>query len=194
MATWTYEYSLDPRGSVESGEVVAENEDEARRKVRILLATARLPQGIKLANLTTQRAAEAKARSARMRILLHTIAAHHAWLKGEADGERANLRLANLAGVSLRRMDLSDAEMTEADLSGADLRGALLRRARLSRANLEGANLTGADLREVDLSDADLRNADLSDADLTGADLWRANLMGARISPQALHRALQCRK
>jgi uncharacterized protein YjbI with pentapeptide repeats len=31
-------------------------------------------------------------------------------------------------------------------------------------------------------------------ADLTGADLWRANLIGVCIAPDALHKALQCRK
>jgi uncharacterized protein YjbI with pentapeptide repeats len=46
-----------------------------------------------------------------------------------------------------------------------------------------------ADLSEADLSDADLRGTNLS-----GADLWRANLIGACISPEGLHKALQCRK
>ena len=56
------------------------------------------------------------------------------------------------------------------------------------------SNLAKADLSEADLSDADLRNADLRGADLAVADLWRANLIGVCITPDALHKALQCRK
>ena len=41
---------------------------------------------------------------------------HRAWLRGEADGSRANLRMAYLSGAYL----------SGANLSGADLRGALV--------------------------------------------------------------------
>ena len=179
MATWAYEFQIAPREPVERGELTASSEDEARRKLRVLLRAPRLPPGTKLVDLSAQKEAAATKRAAKLRGLLRVIAAHHAWLKGEAEGERANL---------------SNAEMREADLSGCDLQHANLRRASLAGANLQDANLAKADLSEADLSDADLRNADLRGADLTGADLWRANLIGVCITPDALHKALQCRK
>jgi Pentapeptide repeats (8 copies) len=194
MATWGYEFKLDPRGPFERGELTAGSEAEARRKLRVLLAAPRLPLGTKLVNRTDEQAAAAATRSAKLRSLLRVIAAHHAWLKGQPDGERANLSRANLAGLNLHDADLSNAEMTEVGLSGCNLQRATLRRASLVRANLQDADLSKGDLREADLSDADLRNADLRGADLAGADLWRANLIGACIAPDALHRALQCRK
>lgn len=54
---------------------------------------------------------------------------HSLWVKGDPNGQRANL--------------------TGADLNGADLTGANLSRAYLSRANLTGANLTGANLTDT---------------------------------------------
>jgi len=74
---------------------------------------------------------------------------HGKWLRGESDGERANL---------------SEADLSEANLSGADLSGA-----DLSGANLSGANLSGANLSEADLSGANLSGANLSRANLSGA-------------------------
>jgi uncharacterized protein YjbI with pentapeptide repeats len=150
-----------------------------------------LPPGTRLINLSAEKEAAANQRSAKLRRLLRVIAAHRAWLKGEPDGARADLGRQNLAGLDA---NLSNAEMREADLSGCNLQRANLRRATLSGANLQDANLAKADLSESDLSDADLRNADLRGANLSGADLWRANLIGACISPEALHKALQCRK
>jgi uncharacterized protein YjbI with pentapeptide repeats len=194
MATGAYEIKLGPREPVERGELTANSEEEARRKLRVLLAAPRLPPGIRLVNLTAEKAAAATARSAKLRSLLRIISAHHAWLKGDADGQRADLSRSNYAGLNLHNADLSNAEMTKVDLSGCDLQRANLRRATLTGANLRNANLVKADLSEADLSDADLRNADLRGADLTGADLWRANLIGACITPEALHKALQCRK
>ena len=70
---------------------------------------------------------------------------HVKWLRGEPDGERANLRGANLRGANLR----------DANLRGANLRGADLRDANLRGANLRGANLRDANLRDANLSDAD---------------------------------------
>ena len=55
-------------------------------------------------------------------------------------------------------------EGNKADLRGADLRDANLGSADLSNANLRGADLSNADLRGADLRDADLRNADLTQA------------------------------
>jgi uncharacterized protein YjbI with pentapeptide repeats len=194
MATWAYEFQLAPREPVERGELSANTEDEARRKLRVLLAAPRLPAGTKLVNLSAEKVAAASQRSAKLRVLLRIVAAHHAWLKGEPEGERADLSRHNFAGLNLHDADLSNAEMREADLSGCDLQRANLRRANLAGANLQDANLVKANLSEADLSDADLRNADLRGADLAGADLWRANLLGACITPDALHKALQCRK
>ena len=94
---------------------------------------------------------------------------HQKWLNGEAGGERANLR-----GADLSRADLSGADLSRADLSGADLS-----RADLSEANLRGADLSRADLSRADLSGADLSNADLCGANLRGANLRGANLRGA---------------
>ena len=68
---------------------------------------------------------------------------HAKWIRGEDDGERADLR---------------DADLCYADLRGADLRGA----------DLCGADLRGADLRGADLCDADLCGADLHNANLRG--------------------------
>ena len=194
MATWTYEFKLAPREPVERGELTAASEDEARRKLRVLLAAPRLPPGTKLVNQTAEKAVAATQRSAKLRTLLRVIAAHHAWLKGEPGGTRADLSRSNFAGLNLHDTDLSNAEMTDSDFSGCNFQKANLRRASLARANLQDANLAKADLREADLSDADLRNADLRGANLEKADLWRANLIGTIISPEALHQALQCRK
>ena len=87
---------------------------------------------------------------------LKTIIDKHAkWLRGEEDGERA---------------DLCDADLCNANLRGADLRGA----------DLCGVDLRGADLCDADLCGADLRGADLCYANLCGADLFNANLRDAK--------------
>lgn len=194
MAKWAYEFQVAPREPVERGELDARSEEEARRKLRVLLAAPRLPPGTRLVNLSAEKASAASQRSAKLRMLLRVIAAHHAWLKGEPEGERADLGRRNLDGLNLHDADLSNGELREADLSGCNLQRANLRRANLAGANLQDASLAKADLSEADLSDADLRNADLRGTNLNGADLWRANLIGACISPDALHKALQCRK
>ena len=62
---------------------------------------------------------------------------HARWLRGEAEGRRA---------------DLSRADLSDADLSGADLRGADLRVAVLRDADLRGADLSRAVLRGADIS------------------------------------------
>ena len=90
---------------------------------------------------------------------------HAKWLRGEEDGERADLRNANLSSANLRSADLRNA-----NLSSADLRDA----------TLSSADLFNADLSSADLRDANLRNANLSSADLRGADLRNANLCGAK--------------
>ena len=91
---------------------------------------------------------------------------HKLWIKSNGnEGNRANLRGADLCGADLR-----EANLRGADLYGADLREANLRGADLYRANLCGADLRGADLCGADLYRANLRGADLCGADLRGAD------------------------
>ena len=139
--------------------------------------------------------------------LKDTLEKHFLWLEGDPNGERAdlrgadlseaNLRGANLSGAYLRGADLSEADLRGADLSeanlrGADLRGANLRGADLRGANLSGAYLSGAYLRGADLSgaylsEANLRGANLSEAYLRGADLSMANLRGANLRGADLH-------
>ena len=47
------------------------------------------------------------------------IAAHASWLANEPGGERADLRVANLAGANLRDANLAGATMADANLAGA---------------------------------------------------------------------------
>jgi hypothetical protein len=117
---------------------------------------------------------------------------HLKWLKGDAEGVRANLSGANLSsadlsganlsGADLRSANLSGANLSSADLSGANLSGANLSGANLSSADLSGANLSGANLSSADLSGANLRGANLSSANLSGANLSGANLRSANLS------------
>ena len=94
--------------------------------------------------------------------LKEALDAHAAWVRGEPEGKRANLRDADLRGANLRDANLRDADLRRANLSHhADLSHADLRRANLSGANLSGANLRGANLRGANLRDADLSGADL---------------------------------
>ena len=51
---------------------------------------------------------------------------HKDWLEGESDGERANLRCADLRCADLRGANLRDADLQGADLRDADLQGANL--------------------------------------------------------------------
>gem|GEM_PF-2253533 len=103
--------------------------------------------------------------------LKSVLAAHAAWLKGDASGKQADLLGANLHGADLLGANLHLADLLGANLHLADLLGA----------NLHGANLRGADLRGADLHLADLRGAILTCANLTGANLTGANLTGARL-------------
>ena len=112
---------------------------------------------------------------------------HAKWIRGEDDGERADLRDADLCYANLRGADLRGADLCGADLRGADLRGADLCDADLCNANLRGADLCDADLcnanlRDADLSGANLRGADLSGANLRDANLHNADLRGAHLS------------
>ena len=114
---------------------------------------------------------------------------HLKWLKSEDDGERADLRGANLQDASLqyadlRGADLRGANLQDASLQYADLRGANLRGANLQDASLQYASLQYADLRGANLQDASLQYADLRGANLQGASLQYADLRGAKISKE----------
>lgn len=200
MATKTFVYRLtfDQTQGSETGELIATDESDAKRQLRVKYVCTRLPED----TLLIEKPPEAKAgksndtstvKSAKARQLLHIMADHHVWLKNGKGGIRANLNRLNLAGLKIPRAALPHADIAEADLSFADLGKANLQNANLVRANLQGANLQGADLSGADLSDADLRDAVLTGAKLKGTDLWRANLIGCKISPKALHTALSCR-
>ena len=104
---------------------------------------------------------------------------HVLWFNNDPEGEKADLRWANLKGADLTDAYLYGANLYGADLRRADLRGANLRGADLTEAYLYGANLYGANLSEADLEGADLSGADLRWANLKGASLYGANLKGA---------------
>ena len=69
---------------------------------------------------------------------------HDLWLKGEDDGDHADLSYADLSYANLRSADLRYANLRYADLRYADLRSADLRSANLRYANLRYANLRSA--------------------------------------------------
>ena len=114
---------------------------------------------------------------------------HKKWLVSDPDGERADLRYANLRYADLRNADLRYANLRYADLRNADLRNANLRYADLRYADLRYADLRNANLRYADLRNADLRNADLRYADLRNADLRNADLRNADLSNADLRNA-----
>ena len=102
---------------------------------------------------------------------------HKLWLQTNGEqGERADLRSADLRSADLRSADLRSADLRYADLRSADLRYADLRSADLRCAVLSSADLSSADLRYADLRSAVLRYADLRSADLRYADLRCADL------------------
>jgi len=82
------------------------------------------------------------------------IKLHVLWSEGDAMGEIANFRGADLRKADLSGANLSEANLRGANLSEADLLGANLRKADLSGANLSEANLRGADLREANLRES----------------------------------------
>ena len=107
---------------------------------------------------------------------------HALWLNNDPEGEKADLRWANLTGADLKRAKLMWADLRGANLYKADLYKADLKGANLREADLKGANLYRADLRWANLNEADLRWANLNKADLWGADLWGADLSEAKIN------------
>jgi uncharacterized protein YjbI with pentapeptide repeats len=63
---------------------------------------------------------------------------HKLWLRTNGEqGERANLRYADLSSANLRSADLRYADLSSANLRSADLRSANLRYANLRSANLD---------------------------------------------------------
>jgi hypothetical protein len=74
---------------------------------------------------------------------------HGKWVRGEENGERADLRFANLRSANLSFANLSSADLSSADLSSADLSFADLSFADLSSADLSFADLSFANLRET---------------------------------------------
>ena len=99
---------------------------------------------------------------------------HKLWLKTNGEeGERADLRSADLSSADLRYADLRSADLRSADLRYADLSYADLRSANLSYADLSSANLRYANLSYADLSYADLSSANL---DFSAFPLWRGGL------------------
>ena len=89
---------------------------------------------------------------------------HFLWLKGDPNGERADLSWADLYGANLSGANLSMANLRGADLSMANLRGA----------DFYGADLCGAYLRKADLSMANLSEANLYGANFCGADFYES--------------------
>jgi hypothetical protein len=196
--TFVYRLTFDPAQGSETGEMLAANEADARRQLRVKYVCTHLPGDTLLIekpveDVTGHAHESVSVKSAKARQLLHIMADHHLWLKNGKGGKRANLTRLNLAGLKMPNAALPHADIAEADLSFADLAKANLQNVNLVRANLQGANLQGADLTGADLSDADLRDAVLTGAKLKGADFWRANLIGCKISPKALHMALSCK-
>ena len=73
-------------------------------------------------------------------VLNKTLERHQLWIETKGvQGERADLRVANLEGANLGGANLRYAKLGYANLIGANLIGA-----NLEGANLEGANLEGA--------------------------------------------------
>ena len=113
--------------------------------------------------------------------LKKVIELHVKWLNDESDGERANLKGANLSWANLEEANLSWANLSWANLKGANLSWANLEWANLEGANLSWANLKGANLEGANLSWANLEGANLEEANLSWANLKGANLKGANL-------------
>jgi uncharacterized protein YjbI with pentapeptide repeats len=118
---------------------------------------------------------------------------HALWLKNDPNGERADLRCANLRGIIFRGANLSGANLSGASLRDADLVYTNLRNTNLVYTNLRNANLSCANLSGSYLIDADLSASNLSSANLSGANLSGANLLNTILTGANLIDAdLQC--
>ncbi len=77
---------------------------------------------------------------------------HRKWVESDGkEGERADLREANLRGVNLHEANLQGAYMIKADLQEANLVGANLQEATPLGANFQGAVLRDANLQGTKL-------------------------------------------
>jgi hypothetical protein len=112
--------------------------------------------------------------------LAEILRLHSAYLRGEAEGRRADLGGADLGGANLGGADLRGANLYGADLYGANLYGANLRGADLGGADLYGANLSGANLRRANLGGANLGDETV----LPAGFVWKAYL--EELVPQLL--------
>ena len=74
---------------------------------------------------------------------------HKLWLIDHSDGQRADLRDADLLGADLRMANLWGADLRMADLRMANLLGAKLHETDFFGANLQRADLRGMDVREA---------------------------------------------
>lgn len=192
MIEYLYEVRFHPGGSLNTGELEAYDMKHAQRQLRVILGISQLPMETRIIEKHIVDAEQRKRNGERNRRLLRTLTAHHLWLQGDSDGVRADLSDENLSDVNLEGRDLSHVSLANAKLSGARLRGTKLVGADLTGADLSGANLTNSNLASASLTEANLIGADLSSANLKGVDLWRANLTRSIISPDVLHRALNC--
>ncbi|MEW6597246.1 MAG: pentapeptide repeat-containing protein [Pseudomonadota bacterium] len=105
---------------------------------------------------------------------------HERFLRGQPDGARALVKMADLSGLDLSRRNLSGMDFT-----GALMRNCYLVQAKLVAAtgyacDLSGADLRGADMTRIDLRGANLRGSNLAFAQLDEADFRPAamNLVG----------------
>lgn len=100
---------------------------------------------------------------------------HRLWVESsKRQGERADLRGADLYNTDFQNLNLNDVNFV-----GADLRSANFGNTSLSGANFGSANLCSANLYNADLTRANFYNANLQDTDLINANLQGANLRGA---------------
>ena len=107
---------------------------------------------------------------------------HIKWHETERkEGQRADLRGANLIGAYLHKTDLEGANLKGANLQGADFWAADLEGANLRHGNLKGANLRHANLQHANLEEANLSFTNPWGANLEGANLTGANLEGAKL-------------
>jgi hypothetical protein len=192
LIEYLYEVRFHPGGGLTTGELEAYDVKHAQRQLRVILGLTQLPVETRIVEKHIVDEEQRKRNAERNRRLLRTLTAHHRWLQGDSDGVRADLSDENLSDVNLEGRDLSHVSLANAKMSGARLRGAKLVGADLTGADLSRANLTDSNLSRASLTEANLIEADLSSADLQGADLWRANLARCIISPDSLHRALNC--
>lgn len=192
LVNYIYEVRFYPGASLISGDLQAFDLRHARRVLKLILGVTRLPVDVHLVEKDIVERELQEQIAIRSRQLLKTLTVHHHWLQGQADGARADLSGDDLSGLSFENRDLSMVSLANANLSGAKLCGAVLTGADLSGADLSGADLEGCDLSNASLAEANLIGANLHNVTVKSTDFWRANLARAKISPELLHKALNC--